>query len=98
MRNRQVLGLKFRRQRPGAGFVVDFFCAELGLVLEIDGPAHDPADRRVYDRERTACLEAHGFTVLRIPNNDVNERELQKLIGEVLQQHSPLPERERGRG
>ena len=98
LRNRRMLGLKFRRQRPVAGFVVDFFCDELGLVLEIDGRVHDQGDRRGYDQERTAHLEALGLTVLRIPNDDVSEARLRNLIAQAVEQHSPLPERERGRG
>ena len=69
LRDRQLGGFKFRRQRPIAGHVVDFVCMEHSLVVEIDGGQHDW--QAVEDERRTAALEAAGFRVVRFWNNDV---------------------------
>ena len=67
LRGRQFENLKFRRQTPLAGSVVDFFCAELKLVIELDGGIHDL--RKVDDAARDERLRRAGFTVLRFWNN-----------------------------
>jgi very-short-patch-repair endonuclease len=76
LRNRRLIGLKFRRQHPYEVYVLDFFCAEARLVVELDGDSHaDPAQQR-YDAERTALLESHGLRVVRIANRQLQfERE-----------------------
>jgi very-short-patch-repair endonuclease len=63
------LGLKFRRQVPIAGYVVDFFCFDAKLMIELDGRQH--AMEAEYDVRRTAELEAHGLTILRFRNEAV---------------------------
>ncbi len=75
LRNRQFCGLKFVRQKPIGPYVVDFYCAELRLVIEIDGDSH--AEQLAYDAKRTRRLEAMGLTVLRYANREV----LQALDG-----------------
>ncbi|MBN1201710.1 MAG: endonuclease domain-containing protein [Anaerolineae bacterium] len=69
LRNRQVAGAKFRRQQSIDRFVVDFYCAEARLVIEIDGPVHDSQTGQ--DAERQAILESLGLRVLRISNEAV---------------------------
>ena len=59
------------RQRPIDHFIVDFFCAALKLVIEIDGESHFTTEGRVYDQERTAVLEGYGLIVLRFTNDVV---------------------------
>ena len=81
VRRRQMLGLKFRRQHRIGPFVVDFYCAELRLVLELDGPVH--AERRAYDLERTTWLRERGYQVCHIPNAMVSEDALRNLIVET---------------
>jgi very-short-patch-repair endonuclease len=66
LRNRQFEDLKFRRQAPVAGAIADFLCAELKLVIELDGGVH--ALREVEDAARDARLAQAGFTVLRFGN------------------------------
>jgi very-short-patch-repair endonuclease len=75
-----MLGLKFRRQHRIRGLIVDFYCPELGLVLEIDGAIHDDVDQRMYDQSRTEYLEKLGLTVLRVPNQRVTNQYLCDLI------------------
>jgi len=57
LRDRRVLGFKFRRQHIIHGFIVDFYCHELKLILEIDGKGHASAERIQYDAARTQRLE-----------------------------------------
>jgi very-short-patch-repair endonuclease len=59
LRNRQ-LNAKFRRQRPIGPFIVDFYCAEARLVVEIDGDVHLEASRADRDQARTEWLEELG--------------------------------------
>ena len=68
LRDRQ-LGVKFRRQHPLGPYIVDFFCEEHCLVIEIDGGQHGPE----VDRARTEFLESHGMQVMRFWNNEVRE-------------------------
>ena len=70
IRNRRILGAKFRRQQPIGPYVVDFFCTEFGLIIEIDGSQH-AQEQADYDRARTRWLESKGYKVIRFWNNDV---------------------------
>lgn len=69
LRNRAAGGLKFRRQVPFGSYIVDFYCAEKRLVVEVDGGVHD--SQVAYDSERTAWLESNGLKVIRVSNEDV---------------------------
>ena len=62
-------GAKFSRQMPVGPFFADFLCRELSLVVELDGFSHDVAPDR--DERRDAWMAAHGFTVLRFTNDEV---------------------------
>jgi very-short-patch-repair endonuclease len=72
IRNRQIDGWKFNRQVPSGHYVLDFFCFEASLVIEVDGSQH-VEERAEHDRIRTAYLEQQGLTVLRFWNSDVLE-------------------------
>jgi very-short-patch-repair endonuclease len=67
----QHLPHRFRRQRPFGPYIVDFYCAELKLAIEIDGDSHATADGIAYDAERTAFLEGLGLRVIRFSNHEV---------------------------
>jgi very-short-patch-repair endonuclease len=69
LRGQQFHGFKFRRQRPLAGYVLDFFCEELRLCVEVDGGQH--GERAAEDAARTAALAALGVEVVRYWNNEV---------------------------
>lgn len=70
LRSGQLAGYRFRRQHSVGRFIVDFFCAEASLAIEIDGDSH--AERAEYDAERTVWLEKQkGWRVLRFSNDDV---------------------------
>jgi very-short-patch-repair endonuclease len=69
LKQRQIGGVKFRRQQPIGPFIADFVCFERRIVVEIDGGQH--AERVAYDVARTRWLERQGYCVLRYWNNDV---------------------------
>ena len=71
LRNRQVLGQKFRREHPVPPYTVDFFCVELGLVIEIDGQPHLSPEGIAHDRVRDRFLKSLGYEVLRIPGYEI---------------------------
>lgn len=71
IRNRKVLGYKFKRQHVLLGFVADFYCPELNLALEIDGKVHDT--QREYDRLRQEIIEDQGIEFLRIRVEEIKD-------------------------
>ena len=71
LRAKRFMNLKFRRQHVIAPYIVDFYCHELGLVIELDGSQHGTGDAIEYDTERTKFLEVLGLTVVRYWNHDV---------------------------
>lgn len=74
LRNKRFMNLKFRRQHVIAPYIVDFYCHELALVIELDGSQHNTEDGRAYDIERTKFLEALGLKVVRYWNYEVLRR------------------------
>ena len=71
LRRSALAGLKFRRQHPLGPYVIDFYCAEARLAVEVDGESHSHADQIAHDRRRTAWLEQQGIAVLRFAAEDV---------------------------
>ncbi len=71
LRNRQMKGLKFRRQHPVDIFILDFYCHECRLAVEVDGEIHQTPDQKEWDENRTFELNEFGITVLRFTNEDV---------------------------
>jgi very-short-patch-repair endonuclease len=82
LRNYQLEGLKFRRQHPLAGFVLDFYCPALRLVIEVDGEIHQ--QQHEADTARTEKLQHLGCTVLRFSNDDVLAN-LNTVLTEIAQ-------------
>lgn len=78
-------GLDFDRQKVIGDYIVDFFCAERGVVLEVDGSSHD--DRYEHDIRRDAYLSGLGLTVIRISVDSVLNR-----IEDVVENLSNHPE------
>jgi len=91
-----MLGLKFRSQHVIHGLIVDFFCAELNLVLEVDGSVHNQEEHVDYDRSRSTYLETHGFHVLRVRNDEVSEKHLSELLRICISSPSPEGRGDRG--
>ena len=73
LRNRQILNLKFRRQYSILNYIVDFYCPELNLALEVDGDTHCNESARLYDASRTREIESLGVKIIRFTNNDIYE-------------------------
>lgn len=96
LRNRRTLGLKFRRQQPVRGYIVDFYCAALRLALEIDGSIHGSSlERFAYDLERDERLREHEIAVLHIRPQDVLK--LPEILAWWLREH-PLSREGEGAG
>jgi len=68
LRNRQFSGYKIRRQFPVGKYILDFYCAELRLAIEVDGEHHLTSWVSEYDNQRCLDLRARGIDVLQIPN------------------------------
>ena len=81
LRGRQLLDLKFRRQHPCPPYVIDFYCVELQLAIELDGSQHFTAEQQAFDQRRSVYLKGLGIVVLRFDNRQV----LQEMDG-VLQE------------
>jgi very-short-patch-repair endonuclease len=79
LRNRKLHGLKFRRQYQAGKFILDFYCAEKKLCIEVDGGIHQEPIQKERDVERSAELGLAGIKVIRFKNE-----EIRKNIGEVL--------------
>lgn len=69
LHNKQLYGLKFRRQHPLHHFILDFYCHAHRLVVEVDGGIHDC--QKGYDEARIEWLVQHGFRVIRFTNEEV---------------------------
>jgi len=72
LRNRNILGFKFRRQHPLNKYIADFYCHEAKLIIEIDGGIHNQVDVLEHDKNRTYELAELGIHVLRFTNEEVN--------------------------
>jgi very-short-patch-repair endonuclease len=81
LRGRRLGGWKLRRQHVIAGYIVDFYCAELWLAVEVDGAVHER--RRIEDRQRDEDLASLGVRVVRLRNADVLER-LDAVVGQLV--------------
>ena len=64
--------IRFYRQKVLGKYIVDFYCAEAKLIVELDGSQHYEAENIAKDQERTAFLEGYGLQIIRIPNNEVS--------------------------
>ena len=82
LRNRQVRGKKFRREHPIGEYTVDFYCAEVQLVIEVDGKHHFTEEGRRYDAKRDEELKRRGLKVLRFTGKQV-ELHGRKVLAEI---------------
>ena len=88
LRNRKLDGWKFRRQHPIRQFIVDFYCPDAGLVVEIDGPIHKLQAEHDHDREE--ILSSTGLRVLRVKSEDV-EANMNAVLEQIRTILSPSP-------
>ncbi|GAB3954182.1 hypothetical protein GCM10028805_39190 [Spirosoma harenae] len=71
IRARKLANAKFRRQHSFGYFIVDFYCFEHKLVIEVDGAVHNTPEAKISDAEREAVLCDLGLTVMRFKNDDI---------------------------
>ncbi|GIK39827.1 MAG: endonuclease [Chloroflexota bacterium] len=81
LRRKQMNGYYFRRQHPIGNFIVDFYCAESRLIIEVDGDVH--TFQEVYDASRTEWLEGHGYRVIRFTNTEIFHQ-LEAVLEHIL--------------
>ncbi|AMC36927.1 endonuclease domain-containing protein [Janthinobacterium sp. B9-8] len=91
LRHKQVWGMQFYRQKPLAGFIVDFYSAAASLVIELDGSQHFEAVHQLNDKERDQVLAAMGLLVLRFDNRQVLQEidEVMQVIFDVVERQIP---------
>ncbi len=92
LRKRQIEGFKFRRQTSIDNYIVDFYCPEARLVIEVDGDTHFEPKASDKDREREKEIESLGIKILRFTNLDIykNIEEVTKTIMKALLNRTPL--------
>jgi len=71
LRNRKLLGIKFRRQYSVDNYVIDFYAPELKIAIELDGSIHNEAGQKEYDKFRQRHLENYGIKFIRITNEEL---------------------------
>ncbi len=93
LKNRQLENRKFRRQHSIGNYIVDFYCPEERLIIEVDGAVHYLKEQRESDKERDEVLRGMNFTILRLKNKDIlhNVQEVLLVIARNFRnQTSPL--------
>ena len=71
IKNKQLDGLKFRRQHPISRYVLDFFCARAKLGIELDDKYHEEKSQKLYDADRTDNLKLSNIKIIRFTNQEV---------------------------
>lgn len=88
-RNRRFMQLKIRRQHSIGKYIVDFYCEELKLIIEVDGKVHDNLVQANYDYDRDQCLRSQGYSIYRVDNDsalnywEVAREDLARFIAEI---------------
>ncbi len=83
LRARRLDGYKFRRQHPLGNFILDFYCPEKKLAVELDGSQHATKGKMIYDRSRAVMLAEMGIKILRYWDNDVFQN-TEGIIEDIL--------------
>lgn len=78
------MGLRFRRQQVIGPFIVDFYCAQLRLAIELDGPIHEEEGHPARDLERDGQIAALRVRVIRIRNEELTAEYLHNLLGAFI--------------
>ena len=92
LRRKTLAGMKFRRQHPIGRFILDFYCPQLQLAIEVDGDSH--IGNELHDELRTEALGAYGIDVLRFRNEEVTtdlESVLSRIITAINYKSTPRP-------
>lgn len=93
LKGRQLKNYKFLRQKPLDNFIADFYCAELMLIIEVDGDYH--ARQKDYDELRSEKLECYGIKVVRCQNDEIlfNLEEVRKRLIKEVEEIKLLPDK-----
>ena len=83
LKNKKLKGYDFHRQKPILNYILDFFCHELYLAIEVDGITHDAENQQVKDKARKSEIEALGITFLRFDDMDI-KTQMDGVISEIL--------------
>ena len=83
LRKHKLDGCKFRRQHPALGYILDFYCSEVKLGIELDGNVHRDPNQRTYDTQRTDDLAELGIKLIRFWNFEV-EKNLQGVLHRIM--------------
>ncbi|WP_370525854.1 MULTISPECIES: endonuclease domain-containing protein [Methylococcus] len=92
LRDRRLADCKFRRQHPLGNYILDFYCHEKKLAIELDGGQHNAPAAQIYDERRSAFLKDQGIHVLRFWNDQVlqqTEAVLEQIWFALTAVHSP---------
>jgi very-short-patch-repair endonuclease len=93
LNNKQMYGFDFHRQKPLLNYIVDFYCYELGLIIEIDGRYHDHEEQYKLDTVRETELAAYDLTILRFTEMEVRKdmTNVLRAIEKHVVEHTPNP-------
>ena len=97
LRNKQMLGYPFLRQRPIGNYIADFFSKELKLIIEVDGLTHQWEGQFEKDKKRELDLMELGYSVIRFNDDEVTNdienvnRTIQNYITDWGKNHPPAP-------
>jgi len=83
LRSRQINGYKFRRQQPLYDYIVDFYCHDLKLIIEVDGEMHSLLENKKHDSKRDNILKLNGYHIIRMSNVKV-ETEINSAINKII--------------
>ncbi len=92
LRGRKLNGLKFRRQHPFDHFILDMFCVEHQLAIEIDGGGHQEPNQKEYDEARSQFMEEKGIKVLRFTNSEIENNLLEVMKRILMAAGFPSPD------
>jgi very-short-patch-repair endonuclease len=83
LRSKQINGYKFRRQQPLLDYIVDFYCKDLKLIIEVDGEIHSLPEKTNYDLKRDKILKINGYNISHLTNLEI-ETELDSTINKLI--------------
>ncbi len=82
LRNHRFKNAKFRRQHPMGSYILDFYCHDARLAIELDGSEHLEESNLIYDQKRTEFLQSRGIKVIRFWNDEVSNH-LEDVLGVI---------------
>jgi very-short-patch-repair endonuclease len=83
LREKKINGFKFRRQQIIFDYIVDFYCHDLKLIIEVDGEMHSLLENKKHDSKRDNILKLNGYHIIRMSNVEV-ETEINSAINKII--------------